>query len=72
MTTQQSWSELIAEIITTDLNNLNIPEIQKEMRRKFIDATKELFVNQDEKKAVVHFSNLLNLIQSQNNNNLNV
>ena len=72
MTTQQSWSELIAEIIKTDLNNLNIPEIQKEMRRQFIDATKELFVNQDEKKAAVHFSNILCLIQSQNNNNLNV
>lgn len=68
MTTQQSWSELIAEIIKTDLNSLNIPKIKKEMRRQFIDATKELFVNQDEKKAAVYFSNLLSLIQSQNNN----
>ena len=72
MTTQPSWSDLIAEIIKTDLNNLNIPETQKEMRLQFIDATKELFVNQDEQKAAMHFSNIVSLIQNQNNHNLNV
>ena len=39
-------------------------ERQKEARKEFIDATKELFGNHDERKASVHFAKLIGILLS--------
>ena len=47
-----------------DVDQMPLTERQKEARKEFIDATKELFGNHDERKASVHFAKLIGILLS--------
>ncbi|GFI52347.1 hypothetical protein [Bacteroides caecimuris] len=61
----QELSEALSIIAKMDINQQPISELEKEARKEYIDATKEYFVNHDVKKAAIHLSRLLNLLQTQ-------
>lgn len=47
-----------------DINQQPISELEKEARKEYIDAAKEYFINRDVKKATIHLSKLLSLLQT--------
>ncbi len=59
-----NWNNTIANLMKMDVEQMPLPESQKEARKEFIDATKELFGNHDEKKASVHFAKLIGILLS--------
>ncbi len=59
-----NWNNTIANLMKMDVGQMPLTESQKEARKEFIDATKELFGNHDEKKASVHFAKLIGILLS--------
>lgn len=59
-----NWNNTIANLMKMDVDQMPLTERQKEARKEFIDATKELFGNHDERKASVHFAKLIGIILS--------
>lgn len=58
--------EFITELLKLRIDNqIGISEKEKEARKEFIEGTKELFINNDEKKASIHFARLAELITSK-------
>lgn len=65
MTPEKFIANHIAEIRKADIDASNLPEIQKEYMKEYIDGTKELFVNNDGNKASAHFAKLIGILLSQ-------
>lgn len=59
-----TWNNTIANLMKMDVDQMPLTERQKEARKEFIDATKELFGNHDERKASVHFAKLIGILLS--------
>lgn len=59
-----NWNNTIANIMKMDVDQMPLTERQKEARKEFVDATKELFGNHDERKASVHFAKLIGILLS--------
>ena len=59
-----TWNNTMADLIKMDVAQMPLTERQKEARNEFIDATKELFGNHDERKASVHFAKLIGILLS--------
>lgn len=59
-----TWNNTIANLMKMDADQMPLTERQKEARKEFIDATKELFGNHDERKASVHFAKLIGILLS--------
>lgn len=59
-----NWNNTIANLMKMDVDQMPLTERQKEARKEFIDATKELFGNHDERKASVHFVKLIGILLS--------
>lgn len=59
-----NWNNTIANLIKMDVERMKFSESQKEARKEFIDATKELFANNDARKASVHFAKLIGILLS--------
>lgn len=59
-----NWNNTIANLMKMDVDQMPLTERQKEARKEFIDATKELFGNHDERKASVHFAKLIGILLS--------
>ena len=59
-----NWNNIIANLMKMDVDQMPLTERQKEARKEFIDATKELFGNHDERKASVHFAKLIGILLS--------
>lgn len=59
-----NWNNIIANLMKMDVDQMPLTERQKDARKEFIDATKELFGNHDERKASVHFAKLIGILLS--------
>lgn len=59
-----TWNTTIANLIKIDVEQMPLTERQKKTRKEFIDATKELFSNPDERKASVHFVKIIEILLS--------
>lgn len=59
-----NWNNTIANLMKMDVDQMPLTERQKEARKEFVDATKELFGNHDERKASVHFAKLIGILLS--------
>ena len=59
-----NWNNTIANLMKMDVDQMPLTERQKEARKEFIDATKELFGNHDERKSSVHFAKLIGILLS--------
>ena len=58
--------EFITELLKLRIDDqIGISEKEKEIRKEFIDGTKELFINNDEKQASIHFAKFAELITSK-------
>lgn len=51
-----NWNETISNLMKIDIDQVVLTEKHKEVRKEFIDVTKELSGNHDERKVSVHLA----------------
>ena len=51
-----NWNETISNLMKIDIDQVVLTEKHKEARKEFIDVTKELSGNHDERKVSVHLA----------------